>query len=115
MTAVTNARAYDWATWLMGIMRSFIAGGSGAFGAGVADTWLDYGHASAAGGLSHILKLMGCTFVVSGFGAMFVFLHTHGAPDQMQASLATAATKTAEAGAAIADAQSQSQAPKEKT
>jgi len=89
ITVLSHAKSYDWSTWLIGIMRSFIAGGSGAFGAGVADTYLDYGHAAAAGGLVHVMKLMAVTFVVSGVMAMFVFLQTHGAPEQIASQAPT--------------------------
>jgi hypothetical protein len=64
-------------------------------------------HAVAAGGLAHVLKLMVCTFIVTGLVSMAVFLQTHGAPDQIQHTLQTAADATAKAGEAIHDAQSQ--------
>jgi hypothetical protein len=28
MTAVTNAKTYDWSTWMLGIFRSIMSGGA---------------------------------------------------------------------------------------
>ena len=97
---VTNAQRYDWQTWLLGIMRSFLSGGAAA---------LTTGSGAALVGIpsKQIWFLMGINFVVLGLYRLGEFLQLHGAPDALQQSLQTAADSTAKAGAAIADAQTQ--------
>lgn len=104
-TAVKNAQAYDWKTWLMGIMRSFISGGAAA---------LVTGSGGAALGIQgwKVWALMGINFISLGLYRMGEFLVLHGAPDQVQEKLETAAVATQAASAAIADAKLSHEAEK---
>lgn len=111
MQAITNAKQYDFGTWMLGIMRAFISGGSSAIVSGAAVMGIAPEHFNLGAGLGHTLKLMGAMFLFNGIFRLAEFLSLHGAPDQLQASLASAATATKEAGAAIADAQSQAPKP----
>ena len=107
MTMMGNARGYDWATWVMGIMRSFIGGGGGALAGALGPMATDSDHFNLGAGFHHTLASMGVGFVIVGIIHLGIFLQTHGAPDKLQSSLQTAADANVEAGKAIADAQSQ--------
>ena len=100
ITAITNARSYDWQTWLLGIMRSFLSGGAVAL--------------TTIGGASYVgLKgwamwtMVGINFVSMGAYRLGEFLTLHGAPEQLAATLDTAAAATAKAGEAIETAKTQ--------
>lgn len=56
----------NWAGWLYGLVSGFIGGGAGALGAGFAGVYTDPEHFSPAGGVHHLLTLMGVTFLISG-------------------------------------------------
>ena len=72
---------YDWATWIIGIMRAFIAGGAGALSAPIGPMVMDAKDYNLACGLGKVLATMGIAFVVTGLAGMGIFLKTHGAPD----------------------------------
>ena len=93
-TAVANAKAYDWPTWLLGIFRSFMSGGAGALVALGGSTVLKLS-------LKETMLLTGSQFLIMGLYRMGEFLQLHGAPDKLQEQLDTAATaaKTAQAAA----------------
>jgi len=101
MTAVTNAKAYDWSTWLLGIFRSFISGGSAAMVSGLTSIGIAPDKFNLTSSVGNTLKLMGVMFLFQGGYRMFEFLQLHGAPDKLQATLATAAdaAKTAQVAA----------------
>ncbi len=107
LTAVANARSYDWPTWLLGIFRSFISGGSAAMVSGLTSIGIAPDKFNLSSSVGNTLKLMGVMFLFQGGYRMFEFLQLHGAPDQIQESLKVAADATAKAGGAIATAQSQ--------
>ncbi len=98
LAAVTNARSYAWADWLIGIMRSFISGGAAALITGSGGSVLGIPG-------KQIWELMGINFVLMGLYRMGEFLQLHGAPDQVQQALATAAASSAATSDAIASAQ----------
>jgi hypothetical protein len=97
LTAITNAHAYDWSTWLLGIFRSFLSGGAGALVALGGSTVLKLS-------LKETLLLTGSQFVIMGLYRMGEFLQLHGAPDKLQVALDTAQAATKEAAGAIKDA-----------
>lgn len=103
LTMMTNASKYAWGDWMIGILRSFLSGGAAA---------LVTGGGGAIAGITAKQQyiMMGSSFLGLGLYRMGEFLQLHGAPDQLQASLTTAASATAEAGKAIADAQAQAPA-----
>ena len=109
MLAYQNAKSYDWATWLIGIFRSFISGGSAAMVSGLTSIGIAPDKFNLTNSVGNTLKLMGVMFLFQGGYRMFEFLQLHGAPDQLAASLQTAAQATAQAGSAIAEAQSQAE------
>lgn len=92
ITAVTNASRYDWPTWFIGIMRSFLSGGSAALFTGTGGAVL-----GVPGPM--VWKLMGINFILMGLYRMGEFLQLHGAPDKLQQALEVAAeaTKAAQA------------------
>jgi len=106
-TATTNAKSYDWATWMIGIFRAFISGGSSAMVAGLTSMGIAPGTFNLTGSIGNTLKLMAVMFGFQGGYRMFEFLQLHGAPDQLQQSLNTAEAKAKEATAAIQDAKTQ--------
>lgn len=106
MQAITNAIAYDWSTWTLGIFRSFISGGSSAMVGGMAGMGIAPDRFNLTNNVAHTLELMGIMFLFQGGYRMFEFLSLHGAPDKLQAALDTAQQATKVAGAAIQDAQS---------
>ena len=94
MSAITNAQSYDWKTWLIGIMRSFMSGGAAAF--------LTLGGGALVGVPSRqIWQMMGINFVAMGLYRLGEFLQLHGAPDKLSQSLDNAATSIAEAQSEI--------------
>ena len=90
LTAVTNARAYDWPTWFLGIFRSFISGGSAAMVSGLTSIGIAPDKFNLSSSVGNTLKLMGVMFLFQGGYRMFEFLQLHGAPDQLAAQLDTA-------------------------
>lgn len=97
MTAIDNAKGYDWKTWFVGIMRSFLSGGAVALATGTGGSLVGIPGAQ-------VWKLMGINFVFMGLYRMGEFLQLHGAPDTVQASLNVAEDKAKDAVAAVQDA-----------
>jgi hypothetical protein len=98
--AVANAKAYDWQTWLIGIMRSFLSGGAVALAT--------LGGAASVGVTGwKMWAMIGINFVTMGLYRLGEFLVLHGAPDQLSDSIQVAADANVKAGEAIAAAQSQ--------
>jgi hypothetical protein len=79
--ALSNAKTYDWATWLIGIWRSIIQGASGSVVSSLTAMGIDSEHFNLGNGLHDVFKMIGTVFVVTGMFYMFVFLQTHGAPE----------------------------------
>lgn len=104
--AFANAQQYDWATWLLGIMRSFISGGSSAMVAGLTSMGIAPGTFNLTNSVGNTLKLCGTMFLFQGGYRMFEYLQLHGTPDQVQAKLDVAASATEKAASAISDAKS---------
>lgn len=110
-TIIQNASGYDWSTWSIGLMRSFLQGGGGALVGILGPMATDGKDFNLGSGLSHTLISMLIGFCIAGLLQLGMFLKTHGAPDQLKAALASAAASNAAAGDAIATAQ-QSTEPK---
>lgn len=72
--AIKNAQAYDWKTWGIGIMRSFISGGA------IALATLGGGAGVGVQGWK-LWTMTGINFVGMGLFRMGEFLTLHGAPD----------------------------------
>jgi hypothetical protein len=120
LTIFQNAKKYDWATWMLGIMRSFISGGSSAMVAGLTSMGIAPGTFNLTNSVGNTLKLMGIMFMFQGGYRMFEFLQLHGAPDRLQQTLQVAedatdvaATQVNRAQHAVAEAKAIApQAPK---
>ena len=80
-TITSNASRYDWATWLMGILRSLLSGGSSAMVSGFASMGIAPGTFNLTSSIGNTFKLMGIMFLFQGLYRMFEFLQLHGAPD----------------------------------
>lgn len=106
MSIFGNAAQYDWATWMIGIMRSFISGGSSAMMAGMASMGIAPDRFNLNLGLGNTLRLMGIMFLFQGLYRLFEFLNLHGAPDKLQQKLDAAKAASQDTTAAIKDAQS---------
>ena len=76
MTILKNAQSYDWNSWMIGIMRSFLSGGAVAL-------------ATLSGGAlvgvtpDKMWKMVGINFLAMGAYRMGEFLQLHGAPDKV--------------------------------
>jgi predicted transporter len=113
MQALTNARGYDWATWLLGIVRSAVSGGALSILNTGGTAIIVPESVNTGAGLHKLLALLGIYFVIGAVIHMAIFLSTHGAPDPFQQSLATAAVQAdktvvqaQKSADAVADAQS---------
>jgi len=106
MALITNAQSYDWQTWLLGIFRSFISGGSAAMVSGMAGIGIAPDRFNLTNSYGNTLKLMGVMFLFQGGYRMFEFLQLHGAPDKLQVALNTADVAAQQAVGAIKDAKS---------
>lgn len=104
ITAWSNASKYDWPTWWIGILRSFISGGSSSMVAGLTSMGIAPGTFNLSGSLGNTVKLCGVMFLFQGGYRLFEFLSLHGAPDKLSQALDHAASATKEAGAAISEA-----------
>src|ERR1035437_2719757 len=104
---VSNARGYDWATWLVGIMRSAVSGGATSIlnTSGTSLILPDKVNLTTPTGFHMLLILLGVYFFMGAVTHMAIFLETHGMPDRIQFALAQAAAANAATGDAIADAQ----------
>ena len=74
LAAISNAKIYDWKTWLLGIMRSFMSGGGAAL--------------LTLGGAAYVQlppakmwAMVGVNFLGMGLYRMGEFLQLHGAPE----------------------------------
>lgn len=83
-TIAGNIKSYDWATWLIGIMRAFISGGAGALAGATGPMIVDPKDWNLGAGLHNTLISMLIGFVLLGIVHMGIFLQTHGAPEQTQ-------------------------------
>lgn len=107
LTAVSNAKQYAWSDWFLGLMRSFISGGSAAMVAGFSSMGIAPDKFNLTTGLGKTFLLMGTMFLFMGLFRMFEFLQLHGAPEQIQKTLDAAAAASQKTSDAIAQAQSQ--------
>ena len=69
----------DWGSWFYGMFAAFIAGGSGAFGGGVAGAYLAPEHFNFAHP-GQLVELIAATFVLSGLPGFFLYLHQNPLP-----------------------------------
>jgi len=92
MDAITNAMGYDWPTWLLGIMRSFISGGSSSMVAAMGGMGIAPDKFNLNAGLGNTVKLMVVMFVFQGCYRMFEFLQLHSAPDKVVTTQETVST-----------------------
>lgn len=83
MKLTSNLMTYDWTTWLVGIMRSFISGGAGAVAGAIGPMATDPKDWNLGEGLPHVLQSMAVSFIVVGIVHMMIFLQTHGTPEQL--------------------------------
>jgi hypothetical protein len=95
--AFESIKTYDFGTWMIGIMRSFLSGGAAALG-GIT------GSGIAGLNLRQTLIVTGSGFVVMGLYRLGEFLQLHGAPDKIQQALTVAENKAKETVAAVKDA-----------
>lgn len=104
MTAIENAKSYDFQTWLIGIMRSFLSGGAAALaslsGAGISGL-----------SLNQTLKTTAASFLIMGLYRLGEFVTLHGAPDKIDQTLAQAAQSAQATVVAVKQAQSESNKP----
>lgn len=87
--AVNNAKRYDWQTWLVGILRSFVGGGAGAVASGFGTIAVH--PEDLHGGVLKIFASMGISFLFVGVVHMAIFLSTHASPDLVGGSISEAA------------------------
>lgn len=80
-TAISNAKTYAWGDWLIGIMRSFISGGSAAIVSGLTSMGIDSQQFNLTDHKGHTFEMMGVMFLVQGGYRMFEFLSLHAVPD----------------------------------
>jgi hypothetical protein len=118
-TAISNAKSYDVATWVLGIFRSFVSGGSSAVVSGFAAIGIAPDRFNFADGMGKTFKMMGVMFLFVGIYRMCEFLALHGAPDKLtqsldEASVATRAVATQANQAVQAVDQAMTQAAEEK-
>jgi hypothetical protein len=78
LQAAHNASRYDWATWGIGIMRSFLSGGAAAMLTGG-------GGAIAGITAKQQYIMMISSFIGMGIYRLGEFLQLHGAPDPIAA------------------------------
>jgi hypothetical protein len=88
---LVNAKGYDWSTWTLGILRSFISGGSASMVAGFTSMGIAPNTFNLTNSIGNTIKLMAVMFLFQGAYRMFEFLAIHGAPDKLQQALQTAA------------------------
>lgn len=81
MTMINNMKAYDWATWVMGIWRSVIGGGAGAVAGSFGPMVTDPKDWNIHQGLGNVFESMAIGFVIGALVHLFIFLSTHPAPD----------------------------------
>ena len=67
--------------WLHGLVAAFIGGGASGFTSGLASMGIDPEHFNIQTGLSHVAKLVGVTFLLSGTLMAFAYLKQSPLPD----------------------------------
>jgi len=90
MRAFDSIANYDFGTWMIGIFRSFLSGGATALCTGAGGALVGIPGKQA-------WELMGINFILMGLYRMGEFLQLHGAPDQLQKALDTAAKESQKA------------------
>jgi len=83
ITAVSNMKSYDWATWLVGIIRSVVSGGATSILNAGGTALVIPESVNTGAGLHKLLALLAVYFVLGAITHMAIFLSTHGAPDQV--------------------------------
>jgi hypothetical protein len=84
----------DWDDWLRGLASAFISGGSGAFGAGVANIM---NHPGTTIWNKEFWSTVGTTFVIAGLIPFFAVLHSKPLPDK---KIVTSTVQTTKQGSA---------------
>ena len=79
---VSNIKSYDWATWIMGIWRAAIGGGSMGILSAPVSQGIDPEHFNFGAGAGHMAKMMGGMFVGGALIHMIIFLSTHQGPEK---------------------------------
>ncbi len=77
----------DFSNWVMGLGAAFIGGGAGAFSAGLATIVVDPRDFNIY--TPKFWQVVFGTFVISGLGPFFAFLHTKPLPDVKQVTTMT--------------------------
>lgn len=72
----------DFSNWVMGLWAAFIGGGAGAFSAGLATIVVDPRDFNIY--TAKFWQVVFGTFVISGLGPFFAYLHTKPLPDVKQ-------------------------------
>jgi len=83
MQALTVASKLDWTGWLDGLIGAIVSGGSSAVTAAFSANMIDpkdWNLSASGAGASHMLKLIGLCFAVSGVISMFKYLQTRPTP-----------------------------------
>ena len=89
--AITNAQTYDWKTWTLGLMRSFLSGGAAAF--------MTLGGGAIAGvSPKKMWFMVGINFLAMGMYRLGEFLQLHGAPDTVVTEVKTVSVQPAGEG-----------------
>lgn len=83
-TMAKNFASYDWATWVVGIMRSFISGGAGAVSGAIGPMVTDPKDWNLGTGFNHVLESMLIGFLIAGFVHLAIFLQTHAVPEPIK-------------------------------
>jgi hypothetical protein len=84
MQLITNAVRYDWQTWFMGIMRSWISGGASSLAnTGIASALLPQ-QINLGKGLHTLLTFTVLSFLGGAIIHLAIFLSTHGAPEPVK-------------------------------
>lgn len=86
---------YDWSTWLVGILRSFVAGAGGAVAGIAGPSVTDPKDFNLGVGLHHTLVSMAIGAGITGMVHMGIFLSTHGAPEPLSESVAAVVSEKA--------------------
>lgn len=77
----------DFSNWMMGLWAAFIGGGAGAFSAGLATIVVDPHDFSIYS--AKFWKVVSGTFVISGLGPFFAYLHSKPLPDVITTTTTT--------------------------
>lgn len=85
MRMFLNAARYDWGTWVEGIWRSIVTGGTSGIISGFASMGIDPEHFNLKNsvGLHDLFVMSGAMFGAMAFVHIVLFLNTHPAPDKL--------------------------------